>query len=164
MVRTIIVAYNEKFVIGDSNGKVPWHIPEDFNFFKETTMGHPCIMGRTTWDSLPDKVKPLPGRKNIVVSRNPDFQVENENVLICHTIELAMNEALKRDEEVFITGGSKIYNYCLHWRMVDRILASEVKEHKFAEGITFFPDVKQQGWKGTLFKEFKDFNVIEYKP
>jgi len=64
---TLIVAYNKNLVIGDDTGNIPWKIPEDLKFFKEYTMGKPCIMGRKTWDSIPSQFKPLKGRTNIIV-------------------------------------------------------------------------------------------------
>ena len=167
MTRTIVVAYNENFVIGDNMGKVPWHVPEDFKFFKETTMGHPCIMGRTTWDSLPVKFRPLPGRVNIIVTRKPHtFEIPEgkDNVIVASSVESAVVKAMKLDDQIFITGGQKIYEYCLEWRLVDRVLASEIKNQADVVGATFFPDLKQKGWKGTLLKEFADFNVVEYTP
>lgn len=106
---TIIVAYNQNFVIGNNLGKVPWHIPDDLKFFKETTMGHACIMGRKTWDSIPPKYRPLPGRFNIIVTRghrNFDFpNGQSEKMAACADIETAI--ALGRqftEGEVFITG------------------------------------------------------------
>ena len=62
-------------VIG-SDGTVPWHLPEDMAFFRDLTTGHPVVMGRRTWDSLPDRFRPLPGRRNIVVTRNPAWKDE----------------------------------------------------------------------------------------
>jgi dihydrofolate reductase len=162
---SIIVAYNGRQVIGNNLGKVPWHIPEDLKYFKQTTMGHPCIMGRNTWDSIPAKYRPLPGRFNIVVTRkqdglefHPDWQLAYRQ-----SVEDAIAFAKTMDEEVFITGGAQVYRYCLDHNLVDRVLASEVKNHIDVEGATFFPDLKQLGWTGTVVKDYAEFAVMEYR-
>lgn len=187
---TAIVAYNGNFVIGNNMGKVPWHIPEDMKFFRETTMGHPVIMGRKTWDSIPTKFRPLPGRDNIIVTsghRNFDFSASNHNrythgedctvpwtptcqlkrfeMAACATVELAISlgKQFDPDGEVFITGGAQVYAYCIDNGLVDRVLASEIKNHLDVEGATFFPDLKKQGWIGKVYREFDQFTVFEYR-
>jgi dihydrofolate reductase len=157
-------------VIGNNLGKVPWHIPEDIAFFKQTTMGHPCIMGRTTWDSIPTKFKPLPGRFNIIVTRGfrnfefPDNR-RGADMAACESIEkaISLGRQYDPDGEVFITGGGKVYQYCLDHDLVDRVLASEIHNHLEVEGATFFPDLKQLGWTGTVFKDYAEFTVMEYR-
>jgi dihydrofolate reductase len=169
---TIIVAYNGKFVIGNNLGKVPWHIPEDLKFFKETTMGHPCIMGKNTWESIPDKYKPLPGRANIIVTshyRNFEFPKgpwpKGTEMAACVDPERAISVArgTHPESEIFITGGGKLYRYCIEHDLVDRVLASEIKNHLDVEGATFFPNLKELGWTGTTLKEYDQFAVIEYR-
>lgn len=135
---TIIVAYNNNYVIANDKG-IPWHIKEDLQFFKETTMGFPCIMGRKTWDSLPKK--PLPGRKNIVVSRSG----------------LSIEEAIKQEKDAFVIGGGEVYSYCINNNLVDRILASEIDDNQ--EGTVFFPRIN---WNKTIIKTFSNFKVVEY--
>lgn len=159
----IVVAYNSNRVIG--NGEtLPWHIPEDLKLFKETTMGHPCIMGRTTWDGLPQKFKPLPGRHNIIITTRPSeiSWAINRDVSVFSDIEGAIGYAKNLDNQVFITGGAAIYSYCLNRNLVDRILASELKNHEDVEGTVFFPDINELGWHGTLKKEFQEFRLVEY--
>ncbi len=167
---TIIVAYNAKFVIGNDRGFVPWKIPEDLKFFKEQTMGHVCIMGRTTWESIPDKYKPLPGRTNLVITRDcknihmPNLLTmpPNTGFGVYDSIEKAIFSA-SEDQQIYITGGAKVYNYCLEKNLVDRVLASEIHNHLDVEGCTFFPDLKKMGWSGKTIKEFQEFTVVEYK-
>lgn len=159
---SIIVAYNGNFVIGNGLG-LPWRISDDLKFFKEQTLGFPCIMGRTTWDSIPEKYKPLPGRLNIVISRSPERLKLPQGVVQFNSIEEAILFCKWReDEEIFITGGAKVYNYCLEHNLVDRVLASEIHNHLDVEGAVLFPDLKKLGWEGKLIKEFADFNVIEW--
>lgn len=176
-MRTIVVAYNERFVIGNNLGKVPWHIPEDLKFFKEATMGKACVMGRKTWESIPEKYRPLPGRLNIIVSRDPFMVSFPENTgsgtftMAMESVEDAIKMGLTRklvgwkdDEanEVCITGGGEIYRYCINNGLVDRVLASEIKNHLDVDGATYFPDLKALGWHGEIIREHDDFNVVEY--
>ncbi len=71
---SMVVAMAEDRIIGNA-GDIPWYLPNDFKHFKEITMGHPIIMGRKTWDSLPEKVRPLAGRNNIIVSRSGNVEI-----------------------------------------------------------------------------------------
>ena len=160
---TIVVAYNANFVIANQFGKVPWYIPDDLKFFKEFTMGKPCIMGRKTWESIPDKYKPLPGRENIIVTRNPQAFPELESfVCVRPSVEVALTTARLFKKEICIVGGGEIYNYFLNNNLADRIIASEVKERLDVEGSVFFPDLKKLGWVGYVEREYKDFNVVQY--
>lgn len=167
---TIIVAYNGKQVIGNNLGKVPWHIPADLKFFKDTTMGHVCIMGRKTWDTIPAKYRPLPGRINVVVSRNP-WEVTLPAVQHPDALAVAMEsveDAIRWAEntlskkEIFITGGAQIYNYCIDNGIADRVLASEIKNHLDVEGAAFFPNMNELGWQRTVLQQFPEFDVVEY--
>jgi len=124
----LIVAMARDRVIGRDN-KMPWHIPEELKLFKKTTMGHPMIMGRKTFESLG---KPLPGRRHIVVSRNPNY--------IPAGGELAgsMEEAVQlcRDaEKVFVIGGAEIFSHSLP--LADTILLTEIDID--VDGDVFFP-------------------------
>ncbi|GAC82977.1 dihydrofolate reductase [Gordonia paraffinivorans NBRC 108238] len=90
--------------IGRDN-TIPWRVPEDLARFKELTLGHPVIMGRKTWDSLPPRFRPLPGRTNIVVTRNPDWSAEG--ALVARSVDAAL--ALADDDSVSVIGGGEIY-------------------------------------------------------
>jgi dihydrofolate reductase len=108
-----IVAMDESRVIGKNN-KLPWHIPEDLARFKALTMGAPVIMGRKTWDSFPSKVKPLPGRKNIVVSRQIRPHEVPLEVAWCATPEEALTQGALSAQEcgcprVWVLGGAELY-------------------------------------------------------
>lgn len=165
---TIIVAYDEARVIGNKGG-IPWRFTEDFKHFKRTTTGNPCIMGRKTWDSLPVNYKPLPDRPNIVVTRN-SVQLENdcfsENVFFEESLEEAVDFAIVAYpyKEIFIIGGSQIYQQALEKKLVDRVLASEVKG--VHEGDTFFPELPLDGMElvksRKIIQEFDDFSIVEY--
>lgn len=169
---TIIVAHNKHRVIGRNND-IPWKIPEDMKHFKETTMGHPVIMGRRTWESIPAKYRPLPGRLNIVVTRfhrSFDFPTcpPNTEVIACESVEKAISSAkafCKGAGQVFITGGGEIYDYALRKNLVNRVLVSEVKGYEDIDSGILFPDIEKDGWvRSNVLKEHNDFNVVEYTP
>jgi len=125
---TLIVAYSTNRAIGRDNA-LPWKLPGDLAHFKRSTLGHPIIMGRKTWDSLG---RPLPGRANIVVSRNPAFEAAGATVV--PTLEAAI-AACGDSAEAFVIGGAQIYTQAL--ALASRVLATEV--HAEVEGDAFFP-------------------------
>jgi dihydrofolate reductase len=111
-----IVAMDESRVIG-SNGTLPWHVPADMAHFRELTKGHVVVMGRKTWDSLPGAFRPLPGRINVVVSRNPSQVALPDGVLAATSPEegvaLARKIAEERGKSVWIIGGAELYRALL---------------------------------------------------
>jgi len=112
---TLVVAAARNGVIG-KDGAIPWRLPEDMKRFKALTLGHTVVMGRKTWDSLPPKFRPLPGRRNVVVTRDPHWQAEGAE-------RLSLEEALTGD--VFVIGGAEIYHAAL--ARADRIELTEVQ-------------------------------------
>ncbi|MGE7623833.1 dihydrofolate reductase [Viridibacillus sp. NPDC096237] len=126
---SLIVAHDEKNVIGLNNA-MPWHLPGDLAYFKRTTMGKPMIMGRKTFESIG---KPLPGRTNIVITR--DEKYAEEGIVIVHSLEDALVEAKKESEEIMIIGGEQIFRMTLP--MADRLYVTKIE--KQYEGDTFFP-------------------------
>lgn len=131
---SLIAAMDKNRLIGNGK-KIPWHLPADFAYFKETTTGKPIIMGRTTFESIG---RPLPGRKNIVLTRG-DFS--HEGVGVAHSIEEALNLAGGADE-AFVIGGSQVYALALPF--ADRLYITFV-EGEFT-GDTFFPEVNWKEW------------------
>jgi dihydrofolate reductase len=101
----LIYARARNGVIG-ANNTLPWHLPEDLAHFKRTTLGQPVIMGRKTWDSLPPKFRPLPGRVNIVVTRQTDWQAEG--ALRAGSIDEAMLQCPEAND-AWVIGGAEIY-------------------------------------------------------
>lgn len=156
MEKVIIAAVSENGVIG-KNGDIPWDIPEDMEHFKETTMGHPVIMGRKTYQSFPESVRPLPGRTNIVLTRS-DFQPEDESVKIANSLKEAYEIANELDEKAFIIGGSSVYEGAL--KDADRMILTEV--HSEVDGDTYFPEWKEEAWKETEREKNSDFSFVEY--
>ncbi len=158
---SLIVAYSKNFVIG-KDGQIPWHIPEDLLHFKETTGTYPVIMGRKTWDSIPEKFRPLPGRINIAITREPKDELffDPKQPVWRNSLSAALSFANMVSPHAFIIGGADIYRQALNANAVQRVIASELNEAY--DGDTFFPDLKQLGWTGTVNKEFEKFKVVEY--
>jgi dihydrofolate reductase len=123
-------------VIG-KEGDLPWHIPEDLKYFKRITMGKPVIMGRKTWETLDE---PLPGRKNVVVTRQGDYQAEGAEVV--HNLDDAI-QAAAGGQEIMILGGSGIYEAALS--RADRMYLTHI--HKAFGGDTYFPEFNQNNWE-----------------
>lgn len=130
-------AEDDNGLIGNHN-KLPWRLPEDLKYFKETTMGHPIVMGRRTFESIG---KPLPGRKNIILTRDKDFQAED--CLVFHSKSKLQEWMGQYGSEVFITGGSEIFRLFLD--DADRLYVTKI-HYKF-EGDTFFPDINWEQWR-----------------
>ena len=135
---SLIVAMARHRVIG-LNNTLPWHLPEDLKHFKETTLGKPVIMGRKTWDSLPEKFRPLPGRRNIVVSRNAGLQLSGAEV--AHSLEAA-KALLAPNDEAFVIGGAELYRLALP--MADHLYLTEI-DAAF-EGDAHFPEINAADW------------------
>ena len=144
MINAIAALAKENLAIGNK-GQIPWHIPEDFVHFKKTTMGHPIIMGRKTFETFP---KPLPGRTHIVITRDKEYRAP-EGVFVCDSIESAIEIAKEKEgsEEIFIIGGGQIYSDSLPF--VDRLYLTLI-EGNF-EGDTFFPEYSE--FKNTIEEE-----------
>lgn len=123
-------------VIGRDN-KLPWHIPEELHFFKQTTMGHPVVMGRLTYESIG---APLPGRQNIIVSSNPDYTIEGADTAtsLDKAITLAENS-----EKLFILGGYRVFKDSL--KFADNIILSILDRE--VEGDIYFPDFSDDEWQ-----------------
>lgn len=133
---TLVVAYARNRAIGRDNA-LPWRLPGDLAHFKRTTLGAPIVMGRKTWESLG---RPLPGRRNIVISRDAAYAAAGADV--AGSIDAAL--ALAGDvPEVFVIGGAQIYAQALD--RADRIVATEV--HAEVQGDAFFPPLPAEGWR-----------------
>jgi dihydrofolate reductase len=131
-VRVALVAALARGGVIGRDGRIPWHLPEDIAHFRELTMGYPVVMGRRTWDSLPDRFRPLPGRRNIVVTRNPGWQgIGAERAA---SLEAALELAVE-DERVFVIGGAQLYAEAL--AVADELLLTEINAD--VDGDTVFP-------------------------
>jgi dihydrofolate reductase len=152
---TSIAAISTNGVIGQDN-RLPWRIPEDVARYKQLTMGKTIIMGRKTWESIPEKYRPLPGRKNVVITRNASYQVP-EGVEIFHTLEEALHA--HAGDEVIINGGAEIYAQAMP--VVNRLEITEV--HQTIEGDTKFPDIDPAIWKETAREDHEGFSFVTYE-
>lgn len=134
---SIIVAAATNQAIGKDN-QLLWHLPNDLRFFKKTTTGHPIIMGRKTYESVG---RPLPNRRNIVITRRPDYLAEG--VEVAHSLAQAIALATDNTEEIFIVGGAEIYKQALP--LTDRIYLTRV--HTTINGDTYFPEFDSSTWR-----------------
>nr|AIA12183.1 Dihydrofolate reductase [uncultured bacterium] len=172
----IIVAYDLNRLIGADNTLI-WHIPEDLKRFKVLTMGGICIMGRNTWESLPEKVRPLPGRKNIVITHNPDYKVPN-GVVLASSWEDAKTIAQDPEQmkeyhgkNIYVCGGAQIYTLSLP--DADQVQVTEVAKIFSVENLRnpkYFPELpldmvptllkSNQKTEGGLFYDYIQYDKL----
>ena len=139
---SLIVAVSRNGVIG-ANNALPWHLPEDLKYFKSVTMGKPFVMGRKTYDSIG---RPLPGRTNIVITRNSNWSAEG--VVAAQTLAQALALGAKAcaadgADEIVVIGGAQIYSATLP--LAQRLYLTEVDAD--VEGDAFFPAINPDEWK-----------------
>jgi dihydrofolate reductase len=138
---TLIVAVADNGVIG-ARGALPWHLPEDLKRFKALTLGKPILMGRKTWESLPRK--PLPGRTNIVVTRDAGFHADG--AVVAHSIEDALVAAEReRPEEIIVIGGEAIFAATLP--IARRVHRTQIMTRP--DGDAFMPPLDSKEWQET---------------
>lgn len=138
MTKSFVVAASENNVIG-MNNQLPWSLPNDLKFFKNTTWAMPVIMGRKTFESTG---KPLPGRTNIVITHSEEWKADG--VIIVHDMEEALQAAADTDaKEAFIIGGGEIFKANIS--QVNKIYITRV--HAIVEGDAYFPEIDQTEWK-----------------
>ena len=151
---SLIAAVARNRVIGKDN-QLLWHLPGDMRHFRETTRGKPVIMGRKTWESLPEKFRPLPGRLNIVVSRNPGYVAPGA------TLAASLEDALKQvkdADEVFVIGGANLYRQALPF--AERLYLTELTAD--FDGDTRFPEMPPEGWKELSRSQPMEENGLAY--
>ena len=153
---SIIAAVGKNRELGKDN-KLLWYIPEDFKRFKELTSGHVVIMGRKTYESLPENFRPLPNRINVVITR--DFNYKIEGVIVYHSLEEAIkNLESKFKDEVFIIGGASIYGQGIKY--ADKLYLTLV-DKAYPNADAFFPDYSQ--FKKIVFEEKHEEDNYSYK-
>lgn len=144
---SLIWAMDENRVIGLHN-QLPWRLPEDLKFFKRVTIGHPIAMGRKTFESIG---KPLPGRENIVITRDETYRPEG--CVIMNSIDELLEYTAQKDDEVFVIGGAEIFKEVLP--KADRLYLTMI--HEQFEGDTYFPVFDIDKWQlETREKGLKD--------
>lgn len=135
-ILSMIVAHADNRVIGKDND-MPWHLPADLAYFKKTTLGKPIIMGRKTYESIG---RPLPGRKNIVISRDKNYSAEGIETVTSVEEALAL---VSEVEEVMVIGGGAIYQHCLP--AAQRLYITHIDAD--IDGDTYFPDYDLKEWQ-----------------
>lgn len=142
----IIAAVARNRVIGRDNQLI-WNIPEDMAHFKALTAGHTVLMGRKTWESLPPRFRPLPGRRNIVISRQADYDAPGAELATSLEAGIALANA---DETIFVIGGAEIYRQAMD--LADHLEITEVDLSP--EGDSWFPEITKTDWNTTRRTDF----------
>jgi dihydrofolate reductase len=155
------------------NGGIPWHIPQDFKWFRKNTFEKPVIMGRKTWDSLPPAARPLPQRLNVVVSSRDGLRYEigqldiKTPVFVTDSLERAITCAQvdgrawkPNNHEVVIIGGASLYEEALSRDLVDRMYLTYIDQE--IAGDTFFPKFSQQEWTHH-WTDYGEYHGLDYK-
>lgn len=149
---SLIVAMSANRVIGRDN-KMPWHLSADLKRFRAITMNSPILMGRKTFESIG---KPLDGRTNLILSKNPNYQPEGCHVF--HSLETALDAAKNYGEELFIIGGATLYEIALPF--AQRLYLTDI-EAEF-EGDTFFPDIDLNTWNEMTCERVTDDEKVNF--
>ena len=156
MIISIIVAIARNGVIGKANGEMSWHVKEEFQHFKNTTLGFPIIMGRKTFETLG---KPLKGRLNIVVSKNKSYKTSFNEVVIKKSIDEAIDYCKSvKPEKIFVIGGGEIYKQAISF--VDEMIITFMKFD--AEGEVKFPLINSDDWNTEKIKDHELFEIFRY--
>jgi len=149
----LVLARAQNGVIGDAN-KIPWRIPEDMKRFKAITMGKPIVMGRKTWESFPKR--PLPGRTNIVITRDRSYRADG--AVVVHSLDDALAHAATEKSDIMVVGGAEIYRAALP--KASRIELTEV-ERDFA-GDVAMADFDRDVWRETAREEHTTSDGLAY--
>jgi len=153
----LIAAMTDDRVIADSDG-IPWDEPEDQRHFRETTEGHPVIMGRTTWDEIHDSLGGgLPDRTNIVLTSRPD-SLEND-AYPAADVDDAISQAEEHNGTAYVIGGASVYEQFLD--RADRMVLTEI--HDSYEGDTYFPEWEIDTWDETERVHYDSFDIVTYE-
>jgi dihydrofolate reductase len=153
MALNLIFARARNGVIGTDN-TLPWHLPEDLAHFKQTTLGQPVVMGRKTWESLPPKFRPLPGRTNIVVTRQRGWT--SKGAMVAHSIEEALAHC-PTDAQVWVIGGAEVYAQAIP--LATRAVITEIDAD--FEGDAFAPTF-DAAWQETARTTHTAANGLRY--
>lgn len=156
MTVTIIVAFSKNFVIGNEND-IPWYIREDMQYFKKTTMNKIVIMGRKTYESIPEKHRPLLGRTTYLLTRDESYTVDHPDVKIFHDFAKALFAAklVSYDDDIMIAGGAEVYKQAMPY--ADKIYATVIQQD--FEGDAHFPPPLVEDWE--ISSSFEDFHDLQ---
>lgn len=154
MSLSLIAGISQNNCIG-LNGQLPWHIPEDLKHFREVTSGKTVLMGRKTWESLPEKFRPLPNRINIVITRQTDYSVP-AGVEVYATIDEAV--AAHPNEEIMVIGGAEIYKQTID--KAEKLYVTHVNQA--VDGDAFFPTIDLTVWQENEREDRDGFSFVTY--
>jgi dihydrofolate reductase len=154
MTVTAVVAIGRNGVIG-KDGDMPWPRTGDQQQFKALTMGHPIVMGRTTYESIG---RPLPGRTSIVLTRDGTWS--RPGVEVAHSLTDGLALALARDDEAFLIGGAQVYAEALAAGRVDRLVVTHV--HLSPEGDAWFPEIDWSAWTESARETYDGYDIATY--
>lgn len=154
MTVTLVAAVGANGVIGVAGG-LPWRLPEDLAHFKALTLGHPMIMGRTTFESIG---RALPGRTTIVITGQSEWSADG--VEVAGSLDAALARAAELDDEVFVVGGAQVYTEALERGLVDVLSISRVAQAP--NGDTFFPPIDWQAWNEIGRTPHAGFDIVTY--
>ncbi|MBK7230476.1 MAG: dihydrofolate reductase [Ignavibacteriales bacterium] len=157
MIISLIVAIAQNGVIGKSNGEMSWHVKEEFQHFKNTTLGFPIVMGRKTFETLG---KPLKGRLNIIVSKNQSYKTLFNDVVVESSLDKAIEHCENiNSERIFIIGGGEIYKQAVSF--VDEMIITFMKFE--AEGEVKFPKINNDDWNIKKLSDHELFEIFRYE-
>lgn len=152
---SLIAAVAKNNCIGKNN-KIPWNVPEDFQYFKKTTLGKTCLMGQATFESILGYLgKPLPGRQTVVVTLDKNFTVP-EGVRLFFSLDEALEKL--RDEDVFICGGASIYRQTIN--KVDNLYITLIDQEP--DGDVFFPEIDKSIWQEVWREDHDGYSFVKY--
>ncbi len=151
---TLVAAISKNNCIG-KDGALPWHMPEDLKHFKKLTTDKIVLMGRKTWESLPEKFRPLPNRLNIVITRQIEYDVP-AGVEVYFDVEQAF--ASHREEDIFVIGGGQMYNLTIN--LAESLEITHVE--KEVEGDVFFPTIDLSIWEEVNREDHERFSFVKY--
>jgi dihydrofolate reductase len=144
----LIVAMDLERGIGRDNDLM-WHLPDDMKFFKDTTKDQVVVMGRRNYDSIPEKFRPLPGRENVILTRNVGFEADNCEVF--NSLEACLDHYKEDERVIFIIGGGEIYKLALEAGRVEEMFITHVD--KVYKADTFFPMFDENKWNTEIIDE-----------
>lgn len=151
----LIAALSANGCIG-IQGRLPWHLPEDLARFKALTLGKAVLMGRKTWESIPDRFRPLPQRTNVVISRSTGYDAP-PGVSVFSSVDDAL--IALADQDVYVIGGAQIYAQTID--RSDRLILTRVD--RIVTGDTFFPEISPQQWSEVLREPHEGFAFVTYE-
>lgn len=155
---TLIAAVAKNGCIG-INGKLPWHLPEDFEHFKRCTIGKVVLMGRKTWESLPQRFRPLPNRTNVVVTcgKSPQGSYSYSGTEVFTSLDSALTA--HASDDVYVIGGAQLYAQTID--RADRLIITNVD--RVVDGDAFFPEIRADQWTAAAREDRDGFSFVTYE-